>query len=328
MGTGGDASRRSRPPTCAPSTRAPTGPTTRRCSSSATSRPTRCCRCSRAQFGRGRPTRRRAGARAAAGGAAAGHARRSISSTSRAPRSRRSASAGSACRARRPTTSRCRCMNTILGGSFTSRLNMNLREEHGYTYGAGSVFDMRVARRPVRAGAGVQTDKTAEALQGVLQRAERHPAAGAGRRADARQELRGAAASPPASRRPATSRGGSRSCSSTGCPTTTSRSYVAEHRGGHRRRRRSAWRRQYIQPDRFAVVVVGGPEGDRARHPRAEPRPGARARRSTTYSDPLPSCGEVDLAHARAGPCRKPRGMRAADGLITRFRTCSDMTFL
>src|SRR4249919_2672542 len=34
-------------------------------------------------------------------------------------------------------------MNTILGGSFTSRLNNNLREVHGYTYGAASSFDMR-----------------------------------------------------------------------------------------------------------------------------------------------------------------------------------------
>ncbi|MBI4487410.1 MAG: insulinase family protein, partial [Acidobacteria bacterium] len=38
--------------------------------------------------------------------------------------------------------------NTILGGSFTSRLNMNLREKHGYTYGAGSSFDMRTAAGP------------------------------------------------------------------------------------------------------------------------------------------------------------------------------------
>ena len=36
-----------------------------------------------------------------------------------------------------------RVLNTILGGSFTSRLNQNLREEHGYAYGAGSSFDMR-----------------------------------------------------------------------------------------------------------------------------------------------------------------------------------------
>jgi predicted Zn-dependent peptidase len=56
-------------------------------------------------------------------------------------------------------------MNTILGGSFSSRLNMNLREQHGYTYGASSNFDMRAAAGPFQAAAGVQTDKTSEALK-------------------------------------------------------------------------------------------------------------------------------------------------------------------
>jgi predicted Zn-dependent peptidase len=56
-------------------------------------------------------------------------------------------------------------LNTILGGSFTSRLNQNLREEHGYTYGASSRFDMRLSAGPFQAAAGVQTDKTAESLQ-------------------------------------------------------------------------------------------------------------------------------------------------------------------
>lgn len=56
-------------------------------------------------------------------------------------------------------------LNTILGGSFTSRLNQNLREEHGYSYGASSRFDMRLSAGSFQAGAGVQTDKTAEALR-------------------------------------------------------------------------------------------------------------------------------------------------------------------
>ncbi|MBP7777993.1 MAG: insulinase family protein [Acidobacteria bacterium] len=56
-------------------------------------------------------------------------------------------------------------LNTILGGSFTSRLNTNLRETHGYSYGAMSRFDMRRAAGPFFATAGVQTDKTAEALK-------------------------------------------------------------------------------------------------------------------------------------------------------------------
>lgn len=56
-------------------------------------------------------------------------------------------------------------LNTILGGSFTSRLNQNLREKNGYAYGASSVFDMRQAAGPFLAAAGVQTDKTGEALK-------------------------------------------------------------------------------------------------------------------------------------------------------------------
>jgi zinc protease len=56
-------------------------------------------------------------------------------------------------------------MNTILGGSFTSRLNQNLREEHQYSYGASSRFDMRLSAGAFQAGAGVQTDKTADALR-------------------------------------------------------------------------------------------------------------------------------------------------------------------
>jgi zinc protease len=55
-------------------------------------------------------------------------------------------------------------MNTVLGGTFTSRLNQNLREQHGYSYGASSYFDMRRGAGPFLAAAAVQTDKTAEAV--------------------------------------------------------------------------------------------------------------------------------------------------------------------
>jgi zinc protease len=58
-----------------------------------------------------------------------------------------------------------RVLNTVLGGAFTSRLNQNLREEHGYAYGASSAFDMRGSAGPFFAAAGVQTDKTSEALK-------------------------------------------------------------------------------------------------------------------------------------------------------------------
>lgn len=56
-------------------------------------------------------------------------------------------------------------LNTILGGSFTSRLNQNLREVHGYAYGASSAFAMRQSAGPFQAAAGVQTDKTTESLR-------------------------------------------------------------------------------------------------------------------------------------------------------------------
>ena len=55
-------------------------------------------------------------------------------------------------------------MNTILGGSFTSRLNQNLRETHGYSYGAGSFFDMRPLPGPFMAYSAVQTNVTDSAL--------------------------------------------------------------------------------------------------------------------------------------------------------------------
>lgn len=55
-------------------------------------------------------------------------------------------------------------MNTILGGSFTSRLNQNLREDKGYSYGAFSFFDFRPHPGPWTALAAVQTEVTDAAL--------------------------------------------------------------------------------------------------------------------------------------------------------------------
>lgn len=58
-----------------------------------------------------------------------------------------------------------RVLNTILGEAFTSRLNTNLREVHGYAYGASSRFEMRLTAGAFYAAAGVQTDKTSDALK-------------------------------------------------------------------------------------------------------------------------------------------------------------------
>jgi zinc protease len=55
-------------------------------------------------------------------------------------------------------------MNTALGGSFTSRLNQNLRETKAYTYGASSGFAMRRAPGPFLASAEVVAAKTDSAL--------------------------------------------------------------------------------------------------------------------------------------------------------------------
>jgi zinc protease len=55
-------------------------------------------------------------------------------------------------------------MNSILGGQFTSRINLNLREDKGYTYGARSQFQMGRIAGPFVASAGVQTAVTKESV--------------------------------------------------------------------------------------------------------------------------------------------------------------------
>lgn len=59
-------------------------------------------------------------------------------------------------------------MAMILGGLFNSRLNMKLREEKGYTYGAGAGFDFRRFAGPFSARAAVNTDATVPALTDLL----------------------------------------------------------------------------------------------------------------------------------------------------------------
>ncbi len=59
-------------------------------------------------------------------------------------------------------------MIAILGGLFGSRLNMKLREEKGYTYGAHAGFDLRLHPGPFGARAAVETDVTAPAVVDLL----------------------------------------------------------------------------------------------------------------------------------------------------------------
>jgi zinc protease len=59
-------------------------------------------------------------------------------------------------------------LNQMLGGAFVSRVNLNLREAKGYTYGARTSFDYRRGAGPFTASAGVQTAVTKESVSEFL----------------------------------------------------------------------------------------------------------------------------------------------------------------
>ena len=63
-----------------------------------------------------------------------------------------------------PDHIRFEVLDALLGGNFISRLNMNLREEKHWSYGAGTRITDAVGQGTFRAGGGVQTDKTAESM--------------------------------------------------------------------------------------------------------------------------------------------------------------------
>jgi zinc protease len=58
--------------------------------------------------------------------------------------------------------------NTVLGGAFTSRLMLNLREERGYTYGVRSRFGLRAQAGPFSVSAAVATEVTAPAVKEAM----------------------------------------------------------------------------------------------------------------------------------------------------------------
>ena len=149
-----------------------------------------------------------------------------------------------------------RWRNTILGGSFTSRLNTNLRETHGYAYGASSQFVMRRQAGPFVAAAGVQTDKTAESVREFFNEfdgdsdADSRPTSSARRSATSRSSFPG-------------------DFETTGdllarlqtqvvldLPDDVYSTYVQKVLAVTPPRRRGR-RRRYIQPAKFLVVVVG-----------------------------------------------------------------------
>ncbi|MEX0890846.1 MAG: pitrilysin family protein [Gemmatimonadota bacterium] len=64
-------------------------------------------------------------------------------------------------------------MNTVLGGAFTSRLNMRLREEKGWTYGAGSGFGYRLGPGPFQVATAVFTEVTDSTLTEIVRELRR-----------------------------------------------------------------------------------------------------------------------------------------------------------
>ncbi len=64
-------------------------------------------------------------------------------------------------------------MNTALGGLFSSRINLNLREVHGYTYGASSAFFSRRGPGPFIVATSVRADATAAAVAEIVREVER-----------------------------------------------------------------------------------------------------------------------------------------------------------
>jgi predicted Zn-dependent peptidase len=69
---------------------------------------------------------------------------------------------------RTPDYHACVVLNMVLGGQFVSRINMNLREEKGYTYGARTAFEFRRAPGPFSLQASVQADATVDAVREAL----------------------------------------------------------------------------------------------------------------------------------------------------------------
>ena len=64
-------------------------------------------------------------------------------------------------------------MNAVLGGLFSSRINLNLRERHAYTYGAHSGFDWRRAAGPFVVETAVKTEVTDAAVREILMEIDR-----------------------------------------------------------------------------------------------------------------------------------------------------------
>jgi predicted Zn-dependent peptidase len=146
-------------------------------------------------------------------------------------------------------------LNTILGGSFTSRLNQNLREVHGYAYGASSAFSMRAMPGPFTAAAGVQTDKTTESLREFFKELDaiREPILAADLERGKNYEALGF---PEGFETLSGMAGQLTSMAVYGLPETFFNDYVPKIQAVTAEAAHAA-AQKYLVPERFAIVVVG-----------------------------------------------------------------------
>ncbi len=147
-------------------------------------------------------------------------------------------------------------MNTLLGGSFTSRLNDNLREQHGYSYGAASRLLRYRTGGLFVAFSDVQTDKTAPAVTEFVKELERIRTPAKPRRRSSAPAATRPSATPATSRPRPRWRAGWPTASSTTCRRASSRS-SCRRRSPRTARRLAAAARSVVDPARMAFVVVG-----------------------------------------------------------------------
>jgi zinc protease len=147
-------------------------------------------------------------------------------------------------------------MNMALGGLFSSRINMNLREAHGYTYGANSQFVFRRSAGPFVVLSGVRTDVTAPAVSEILKELRGMEGAPmmAGELADAKSAMVNSL--PGAFETDADTAGTMRNIYVYGLPLDYYAQYAAQMNAVDANQT-LAVAKKYVDPSRLVVVAVG-----------------------------------------------------------------------
>ena len=148
-------------------------------------------------------------------------------------------------------------MNTMLGGLFSARINMNLREKNGFTYGAFSQYVFRRGAGPFLAGAQVRSDVTAPAVHELFNElgrirteplSTRRAAHGEGQR----DPFAAGRFRKPQSRSPAVPA----ACGSITCRSITTASFPAMIEAVNAEDT-SRVANQYVHPENFLLITVG-----------------------------------------------------------------------